>query len=112
MSRFHADTDSLAREQLRNREFAWEKGKLLPAAQLHEMETPSQVAGTYGLGIFSLLPAGGRAFNHNGDFLAWRTIVYSTANGKRQAIVMVNVNDAYVDWDRLDALAQKALCRG
>jgi D-alanyl-D-alanine carboxypeptidase len=87
-------------------------GKLLPAAQLHEMETPSQVAGTYGLGIFSVLPACGRAFNHNGDFLAWRTIVYSTANGKRQAVVMINVNDAYVDWGRLDSLAQKALCRG
>jgi len=86
--------------------------KLLPAAQLDELETPSQNAGTYGLGIVNTFPACGRALMHDGDFLAWRNIVYATANGKRQAVVMVNVNDAYVDWDRLDAVAQKALCRG
>jgi D-alanyl-D-alanine carboxypeptidase len=86
--------------------------KLLPAAQLDEMETPSQNAGTYGLGIANVFTACGRAFAHDGDFLAWRNIVYSTANGKRQALVMVNVNDAYVDWSRLDAIVQKALCRG
>jgi D-alanyl-D-alanine carboxypeptidase len=88
------------------------RGKLLPPTQLDEMETPSAIAGNDGLGIVSSFPSCGHAFGHNGDFLAWRTIVYSTANGKRQAVVMVNVNDAYVDWDRLDALAQKALCRG
>jgi D-alanyl-D-alanine carboxypeptidase len=87
-------------------------GKLLPAAQLDEMETPSQNAGTYGLGISSTFPACGRAFTHDGDFLAWRNIAYSTANGRRQAVVMVNVNDAYVDWNRLHAAAEKALCRG
>src|SRR3954451_14671177 len=87
-------------------------GKLLPPSQLDELETPSANAGNDGLGVAnSFLPCG-RAVGHNGDFLAWRTIVYSTPNGKRQAVVMVNVNDAYVDWDRLDALAQKALCRG
>ena len=87
-------------------------GKLLPAVQLDEMETPTSVAGTYGLGIFNSFPSCGRAFTHTGDFLAWRNVVYSTANGKRQAVVMVNVNDAYVDWDRLGAVAERALCRG
>lgn len=87
-------------------------GKLLPAAQLAEMETPTPNSGTYGLGIANTFPACGRAFTHDGDFLGWRNIVYSTANGKRQAIVMVNVNDTYVAWDRLEAVTQKALCRG
>jgi len=87
-------------------------GKLLPATQLDELETPSQNAGTYGLGISNAFLDCGRTLNHNGDLLGWRTIVYASKNGKRQAVVMVNVNDAYVDWSRLDALAQKALCRG
>ena len=84
--------------------------KLLPAAQLDEMETATPAAGTYGLGISNTFPACGRAFTHEGDFLGWRNIVYSTANGRRQAVVMVNVN--FDDYDRLNALAQKALCRG
>ncbi len=87
-------------------------GKLLPAPQLDELESPTATSGTYALGIVNTFPACGRAFTHNGDFLGWRNIVYSTANGRRQAVVMVNVNDAFVDWDRLDAVAQKALCRG
>jgi D-alanyl-D-alanine carboxypeptidase len=84
--------------------------KLLPAAQLAEMETATPAAGTYGLGIVNTFPACGRAFTHQGDFLGWQNIAYSTANGKRQAVVIVNVN--YPDYDRLNTLAQKALCRG
>lgn len=84
--------------------------KLIPATQLSEMETPSPVARGYGLGIVSAYPACGHAFTHAGDFLGWQNIAYSTANGKRQAVVMVNVN--FADGNRLDALAQKALCRG
>lgn len=84
--------------------------KLLPAKQLGEMETPSPVARGYGLGIVSAYPACGHAFTHEGDFLGWQNIAYSTANGKRQAVVMVNVN--FPDGNRLETLAQKALCRG
>jgi len=84
--------------------------KLLPATQLKEMETPSPTARGYGLGLFNVLVACGRAFTHEGDFLGWQNIAYTTANGKRQAVVMVNVN--YVNGDRLEELAEKALCRG
>ena len=87
-------------------------GKLLPPPQLDELESPTPTSGTYALGVAITAPACGRAFTHTGDFLGWRNIVYSTANGRRQAVVMVNVNDAFVTWDRLDTLAQKALCRG
>jgi D-alanyl-D-alanine carboxypeptidase len=85
-------------------------GKLLPTPQLAEMETTTPSAGTYGLGIFSTFPACGRAFSHEGDFLGWQNIAYSSANGKRQAVVIVNVN--YADFRRLVATAQTALCRG
>jgi D-alanyl-D-alanine carboxypeptidase len=84
-------------------------GKLLPASQLDEMETPSAVNGTYGLGIALSFVACGRVFSHQGDFLGWQNIASSTANGKRQAVLMVNVN---LDDDRVLGLWQKALCRG
>jgi D-alanyl-D-alanine carboxypeptidase len=85
-------------------------GKLLAATQLAEMKSTTQSSGTYGLGIDSTFPACGRAFFHVGDFLGWENIAYSTASGKRQAVVMVNVN--YPDFSRVVALAQTALCRG
>jgi D-alanyl-D-alanine carboxypeptidase len=84
--------------------------KVLPATQLKEMETPSPTARGYGLGIFNALVACGRAFTHEGDFLGWQNIAFSTANGRRQAVVMVNVN--YINGSRLEQLAEKALCRG
>ena len=87
-------------------------GKILPAVELGEMKATTTNSGTYGLGIANTLLACGRALTHDGDFLGWRNIAYSTANGKRQAVVMVNVNDTYVSWDRLNAVTQKALCRG
>jgi D-alanyl-D-alanine carboxypeptidase len=85
-------------------------GKLLAATQLDEMETPTQAAGTYGLGVFNVFLACGRAFTHEGDFVGWQNIASSTANGKRQAVVMVNVN--FADSQLFEALAEKALCRG
>ena len=87
-------------------------GKLLSATQLEEMEQPSPAAGTYGLGIATIFTTCGRAYGHDGDFIAWRNEVLATANGRRQAVVMVNVDATYVSWDRLDAIAHEALCRG
>jgi D-alanyl-D-alanine carboxypeptidase len=84
--------------------------KFLPAVQLAELKTPTQTSGTYGLGVFGLFLACGRAFMHQGDFLGWQNIALSTANGKRQAVAVVNVN--FADYGRLEALAEKALCRG
>jgi D-alanyl-D-alanine carboxypeptidase len=84
--------------------------ELLPAAQLTELETTTQVSGTYGLGVFSSFLACGRAFGHPGDFIGWQNITYSSANGKRQVVVMVNVN--FDHYGELRTVAQKALCRG
>jgi D-alanyl-D-alanine carboxypeptidase len=87
-------------------------GKLLPAAQLKEMKTIAPVAGTYGLGIDSTITRCGRAFGHRGDFTAWRNQVLATANGKREAVVMVNVDQTHVDWAQIDRDVELALCRG
>jgi D-alanyl-D-alanine carboxypeptidase len=87
-------------------------GRLLPAAQLDEMEVPSIVAGTYGLGIAATFTKCGPAFGHDGDFPGYRTEVFGTANGKREAVLMVNVDETFVRWARLEAIAKTALCRG
>ena len=88
-------------------------GKLLPPVQLKEMETPSAVAGTYGLGLSISITSCGRTYGHLGDFAgAWRTGVLATRNGKRQAVVTVNVDEEHVDWLTMESLAERALCRG
>ena len=87
-------------------------GRLLPVRQLNEMKVAAPVAGTYGLGISSTFTICGRAFGHDGDFFGWRTEVLATASGKREAVVMVNVNDRFVPWARLAANTKTALCRG
>jgi D-alanyl-D-alanine carboxypeptidase len=87
-------------------------GKLLPAAQLSEMKTPSQNAGTYGLGIDNTFTTCGRAFLHNGDFIGWRNEAISTANGKRQVVVMINVDESGLPFRQASTVATRALCRG
>jgi len=88
-------------------------GKLLPPAQLKEMETPSAADATYGLGLSILFTSCGRAYGHAGDFInAWRNVVIATPNGKRQAVVMVNVDADHVDWLSIENAATLALCRG
>jgi D-alanyl-D-alanine carboxypeptidase len=85
-------------------------GKLLPAAQVAELKAPTQASGTYGLGVFGVYLSCGRAFMHPGDYLGWQNLAFSTANGRRQAVVMVNVN--FANYNRLEALGERALCRG
>jgi len=87
-------------------------GKLVPLAQLKEMEQTDPLGATYGLGISTAVTACGRAYGHDGDFAGWRNAVYATASGKREAVVMVNVDDSGVAWRQIYAVAQKALCRG
>jgi D-alanyl-D-alanine carboxypeptidase len=87
-------------------------GKLLPKTQLDEMKAPPANAGTYGLGIATDFTTCGRAFGHTGDIPGWRNEVLATANGKRQAVVMVNIDDTHVSWPRIDAFVETALCRG
>jgi D-alanyl-D-alanine carboxypeptidase len=87
-------------------------GRLIPPAQLNEMKVPATTAGTYGLGIYALFTKCGRAFGHPGDLFGWRNEAIATANGKREAVVMVNVDTSSLPWERLEAVAETALCRG
>ena len=87
-------------------------GKLLRPVQLAEMKAAAQYSGTYGLGIEFEVTKCGRAYGHNGSIPGWRNEALTTANGKRQAVVMVNVDESRVAWTRISAFAERALCRG
>jgi D-alanyl-D-alanine carboxypeptidase len=87
------------------------RGRLLRPAQLAAMKTEVVRYG-YGLGVRTALTACGRAFGHDGDVPGYRNVVWATANGRRAAAIMVNVDDTLVPWSKLQAAAKTALCSG
>jgi D-alanyl-D-alanine carboxypeptidase len=87
------------------------RGRLLPRAQLAAMKT--DVKGSqYGLGLMISYTRCGTAFGHRGDIPGYRSIVWSTANGRRTALVMVNVDDTRLPQSKLESAAVTALCVG
>jgi D-alanyl-D-alanine carboxypeptidase len=88
------------------------QGRLLPARQLAEMKTGSSGNAVYGLGLRTTYTACGTAFGHEGDIAGYRTAVWAKPNGRRVAVAMVNVDETYVPWPRLEAAATTALCAG
>lgn len=83
-------------------------GKLLPRAQLREMEAARS---RYGLGLGVFTTPCGRAFGHTGNLNGVLTIAWSTRNGERQAIVMANTFPLTADGDiALRGLAVEAFC--
>jgi D-alanyl-D-alanine carboxypeptidase len=64
----------------------------------------------YGLGLRISHTACGTVFGHDGDIPGYRNVVWATANGRRAASVMVNVDTTHVPWGRLDSAAVRALC--
>jgi D-alanyl-D-alanine carboxypeptidase len=87
------------------------RGRLLPRRELSEMKTTVAPYG-YGLGLRTTYTRCGKAYGHEGDFVAYRTIVWATTNGRRVAAMMVNIDDTRVSWDELEAAAETALCSG
>ena len=88
------------------------QGRLLPAAELEAMETGPSFSGGYGLGLAVTSTHCGIAYGHSGDFPGWRNVVWASKNGRRVAVVMINVDDSRVSWNRLDGVARNALCSG
>jgi len=88
------------------------KGRVLPAAQLREMKTVSPLVGDWGLGLRLTPTKCGTAFGHDGDFPGYRNTVWATPNGRRVAVVMINIDDSRVPWSRLRAAGGTALCSG
>jgi D-alanyl-D-alanine carboxypeptidase len=71
-------------------------GKLLPATQLREMLTTTPIpmgsGAGYGLGIMSLPLPCGTAWGHQGDFPGYFNNAFTTTDGSRQAVVLVNAD--------------------
>jgi D-alanyl-D-alanine carboxypeptidase len=88
------------------------RGRLLPPSLLAQMKTATAVTGNYSLGLRSTFTRCGRAFGHDGDFLGWRNVVWSTPNGRRVAVVMVNIDPTRLAWSRLESAAVSAFCSG
>jgi D-alanyl-D-alanine carboxypeptidase len=86
------------------------RGRLMPAAFLRQMKSFSTTSRTYGLGLQGYFTRCGSAFGHAGDFIGWRNVVLAKADGRRVAVVMVNVDATRLSNSRLLTAAISALC--
>ena len=71
-------------------------GKLLPAAQLAQMESTGFVNSTtrYGLGLREYeLPCGVDVYGHDGIIEGYQTYAYSTRDGSRQVTISANASN-------------------
>ncbi|WP_187437845.1 serine hydrolase domain-containing protein [Actinomadura decatromicini] len=73
-------------------------GRLLPAAQMREMRTvrpvnDDGVIEDYGLGVARIKFSCGYGWGHDGGFPGYRTWTYTSADGRRQAIITYNASD-------------------
>jgi D-alanyl-D-alanine carboxypeptidase len=88
-------------------------GRLLRPAQLRAMRTtvPIVPGAAYGLGIARARQACGSAWVHDGDFPGYLTSAKTSADGRRQAVVLVNT-DSLTERGRraLDRLTTTAYC--
>ncbi|MGH3241636.1 MAG: serine hydrolase domain-containing protein [Spirillospora sp.] len=72
-------------------------GRLLPARQMRELRTvrPVNDAGVvedYGLGVARIKFSCGYAWGHDGGFPGYRTWTYTSADGRRQAVLTYNAS--------------------
>jgi len=86
-------------------------GRLVAGRQLAAMKAGVRDA-EYGLGLMISYTRCGRAFGHRGDIPGYRSIVWSTGDGRRAAAVLVNVDDTRVPQGKLESAAVTALCAG
>lgn len=104
-------------------------GKLLPKAEVAEMENTAGTNGRYGLG---LMPTGrnayhwgsytqkinttcGRAWGHGGNFPGYYHLPISSPNGSRQAVLLLNADPSLMPQQqtkRVYGVLATAYCRG
>jgi D-alanyl-D-alanine carboxypeptidase len=90
-------------------------GRLLAPAQLRELKTTVWVTGgseEYGLGIWHRPIACGTAWGHGGAVPGYRTLAFSSDDGSRQALVLLNTSIGnYRIGSRYAAALVSAFCR-
>ncbi|WP_171064693.1 serine hydrolase domain-containing protein [Actinomadura soli] len=72
-------------------------GRLLPARQMRELGTvrpvnDEGVVEDYGLGVARIAFSCGYAWGHDGGFPGYRTWTYTSADGRRQAVITYNAS--------------------
>lgn len=86
-------------------------GRLLHPALLKAMRTPAP-GSSYGLGLQRTPTRCGWALGHQGYATGYRSVALGRANGRRVALVMVNVDTTRVSWAELRVAAVRAFCSG
>ncbi|MFI0366416.1 serine hydrolase domain-containing protein [Actinomadura sp. 1N219] len=93
-------------------------GRLLPAEQMRELRTvrpvnDEGVVEDYGLGVARIKFSCGYAWGHDGGFPGYRTWTYTSADGRRQAVITYNAS-ALENGEKFRAdlgrLAETAFC--
>jgi D-alanyl-D-alanine carboxypeptidase len=70
-------------------------GELLPPAQMRELlESVATEEGGYGLGVMRWETPCGVGWGHEGDFPGYHTVVMTSVDAARQAVVFINSDDA------------------
>ena len=71
------------------------RGRLLPPELLGTMETtiPTELGFGYGMGLVAPRLPCGLAWGHDGGFPGYRTFAFSSKDGTRQAILLVNLDE-------------------
>ncbi len=95
-------------------------GRLLRPGLLRAMKTTVSVGDAfdvpgqrYGLGLASFPTSCGRAWGHNGTLPGYLVFAYSSANGRRQAVLLVNLDPRSLSplaVERYFALLETAYC--
>jgi D-alanyl-D-alanine carboxypeptidase len=87
-------------------------GKLLPAAQMKELETAGLDGDGYGLGVGWTDTKCGTAYNHIGEVLGYTSLWLSSADGKHEVVVAANQGNLTGEAKAQDlaSAALKAFC--
>ena len=91
--------------------FALLTGRLLPPPLLRQMLTTASAG--YGLGIYPVPTACGTGWGHTGDFPGYNSYAFTTRNGGRQAIVVVDADFSTLSAQQkadIDAAVFAGLC--
>ena len=84
-------------------------GRLLRPELLAEMKSVVG-PGEYGLGLRFLYPHCGAAYGHFGDIPGYRNEVIASPDGRRVVEVMVNVDDSFLSFGKVESAAETAFC--
>ncbi|WP_106403559.1 serine hydrolase domain-containing protein [Actinocorallia populi] len=87
-------------------------GRLLRPAQQRALKTIAAASDGYALGVARADTPCGTAWGHGGAFPGYHSLAYTTADGRRQAVIAINTDRVLSEttYRRLDAAFEVALC--